>query len=29
MNLLSLIGMIEADNLVGMLNIEAISVVNL
>lgn len=29
MNLLSLIGMIEADNLAGMLNIEAISVVNL
>ena len=28
MNLLSLIGMIEADNLGGMLNIEAISVVN-
>ena len=29
MNLLSLIGMIEADTLGGMLNIEAISVVNL
>ena len=29
MNLLSLIGMIEADNLAGMLNIEAISVVNI
>ena len=29
MNLLSLIGMIEADNLGGMLNIKAISVVNL
>ena len=29
MNLLSLIGMIEADNLGGMLNIDAISVVGL
>ena len=29
MNLLSLIGMIEADNLGGMLNIEAILVVKL
>ena len=29
MNLLSLMGIIEADNLGGMLNIEAISVVNL